>query len=133
MTWTNSGSAPHSATGTGGTFDTGILDPAGSATITFNTPGTYSYFCSVHPDMTGTITVVAGDDGGGDGGNGDGGSDDDGGDDGGGDDGGDDPVTQLPDTGFGPDASSSTGALLALLALAVALAAGSVAVRSRAR
>jgi plastocyanin len=59
VTWVNNDSAPHTATGDGGEFDTGQIDPGGSASITFDTAGTYSYFCSIHPSMTATIVVQA--------------------------------------------------------------------------
>lgn len=61
VTWVNNDSAPHTATGDGGEFDTGQIDPGGSASITFDTPGTFSYFCSIHPNMTATLVVVAAD------------------------------------------------------------------------
>ena len=113
VTWTNSDSAPHTATGDGGSFDTGTIDPGGSASITFDTPGTYSYFCSIHPDMTGTVVVLAAD-----------GGEDDGGGDNGGDD-GDDGVSQLPDTGAGamPAGQSPAFAAIAAVAMAIALSA----------
>lgn len=58
VTWVNDGSMPHSATARGGSFDTGILAPGHSASHTFTQPGTFSYFCSVHPFMHGTIVVL---------------------------------------------------------------------------
>ena len=72
VTWTNNDSAPHTATGDGGEFDTGNIAQGGSASVTFDTPGTYTYHCSIHPNMTATIIVEAaggGDNGGTDGGN----------------------------------------------------------------
>jgi len=57
VTWTNQGAAPHTATGDGGSFDTGRLDSGQSGTATFDQPGAFPYVCSFHPDMTGTITV----------------------------------------------------------------------------
>lgn len=59
VTWTNVGKAPHSATAYNHTFDTGILQPGQSGSHTFTTPGTYTYFCIVHPFMKGTIVVLA--------------------------------------------------------------------------
>ncbi len=57
VTWTNNDSAPHSATESGRTWDTGVLARGKSATITFRTPGTFEYFCTVHPSMKGRIEV----------------------------------------------------------------------------
>jgi plastocyanin len=59
ITWTNSGRLAHSATATGGQFDTGLLDPGDSSTITLSSAGTIAYQCSVHPTMTGTVIVQA--------------------------------------------------------------------------
>jgi len=59
VTWVNDGSMPHSATARDGSFNTGILAPGHSASHTFTQPGTFSYFCSVHPFMHGTIVVLA--------------------------------------------------------------------------
>lgn len=58
VTWTNNGRAPHSATANDGSFNTGILRPGASASHTFARAGTFTYFCSVHPFMHGTIVVV---------------------------------------------------------------------------
>ena len=113
VTWTNSDSAPHTATGDGGSFDTGTIDPGGSQSITFDTPGTYTYFCAIHPDMTATVVVVAaGDDG----------------TDNGTDDGGED-VSGLPDTGSGMTSSDMSGGLAALGGLALALGLGAMTIR----
>ena len=62
--WTFSGD-PHTVTSgspgaPNGAFDSGIKDPGGTFQMTFQTPGTYSYFCQIHPEqMTGTIVVSA--------------------------------------------------------------------------
>lgn len=57
VTWTNQDSVGHSATADNGSFDTGILAQGKSGTITFSKAGTYTYHCSVHPMMHGTIIV----------------------------------------------------------------------------
>jgi plastocyanin len=56
--WINRDSAPHSATADDGSFDTGILEEGKLKSETFKEPGEYSYFCTVHPDMHGTVKVV---------------------------------------------------------------------------
>jgi plastocyanin len=49
-------SIPHGAT----RFDSGILNQGQSFTWTFTVPGTYRYYCTIHPDwMRATITVIA--------------------------------------------------------------------------
>jgi plastocyanin len=58
VTWVNNGSMNH--TGTGDTFDTGDIIPGSSASITFDTPGTYHYSCSIHSEKTGVIVVTEG-------------------------------------------------------------------------
>ena len=59
ITWTNVGHQPHTATANDHSFDTGILKPGQSGSHTFTTPGTYTYFCIVHPYMHGTVIVLA--------------------------------------------------------------------------
>jgi LysM repeat protein len=66
VTWTNgeSSAIPHTVTsGTpgapSGTFDSGTLNPANSFQFTFNTTGTFAYFCRIHgAAMTGTVNVI---------------------------------------------------------------------------
>lgn len=57
ITWTNHGPTDHTATGAG--FDTGILRAGQSSSHTFASAGTFSYHCTLHPFMKGTIAVVA--------------------------------------------------------------------------
>lgn len=57
VTWTNTDNQAHTATSSGN-FDTGSIDPAATASVTFDESGTFTYICSFHPFMTGTITVV---------------------------------------------------------------------------
>ena len=56
--WQNMDSAPHSATADDGSFDTGILEEGKLKSESFKEPGTFTYFCTVHPDMHGTVEVV---------------------------------------------------------------------------
>jgi len=57
VTWANAGPTDHTATGAG--FDTGVLSRGQSGSHTFTSAGTFSYHCSLHPFMKGTVTVVA--------------------------------------------------------------------------
>jgi len=56
--WQNEDSAPHTATADDGSFDTGILEEGKLKSETFKEAGTYTYICSVHPEMHGTVEVV---------------------------------------------------------------------------
>ena len=68
VTWVNNGPTPHSATATGGSFNTGILKAGQSASHTFAQAGTFSYYCQPHPFMKATVVVQAAQTGGGSGG-----------------------------------------------------------------
>ena len=59
VTWTNDGPTGHSATASNGEFDTGIFPAGQSRSETFDTPGTYAYICTPHPNMEGTVVVEA--------------------------------------------------------------------------
>ena len=58
LSFENQDAAPHTATAEGGAFDTGTLSQGQtSARIVLNQPGTYPYFCRIHPGMQGEIEV----------------------------------------------------------------------------
>ena len=57
--WQNEDSAPHTATAEDGSFDTGTLEEGKLKSESFKEPGTYPYICSIHPDMKGSVEVVA--------------------------------------------------------------------------
>jgi len=57
VTWTNSDDIPHTAVSTDGVFKSKVIDTDEKFSYTFTKPGTYSYFCSVHPKMTGKVVV----------------------------------------------------------------------------
>jgi plastocyanin len=59
ITWVNNGPSEHSATANNGSFNTGLLKKGASASHTFTTAGTFTYFCSIHPFMHGTVVVLA--------------------------------------------------------------------------
>ena len=59
VTVTNHDSATHTWTATDKTFDSGDLPSGKSFTFTFTKPGTYSYVCSIHASMHGTVTVTS--------------------------------------------------------------------------
>jgi plastocyanin len=57
VSWTNSDSIAHTATGTG--WDTGSIAPGQtSQPIQFSTAGTFDYHCSIHPTMVGRLNVT---------------------------------------------------------------------------
>src|SRR4051794_11680069 len=58
VTWTNTGSRPHTVTADDGSFDSGRLDPGEQFSQTFDQPGTFTYHCGFHPDMQGSIVVT---------------------------------------------------------------------------
>ena len=57
VTWTNEDPVGHTVTARDASFKTGMFFPDDSATVTFATAGTFQYFCSAHPEMTGTVIV----------------------------------------------------------------------------
>jgi amicyanin len=60
VTWTNKDDIPHGIAATGNKFQRSqALDTDNSYSFTFTTPGSYQYFCYIHPHMTGTIVVEA--------------------------------------------------------------------------
>ena len=60
ITWTNKDDIPHGiASANNGFAKSRALDTDDSYSFTFTTPGTYQYFCYIHPHMTGTIVVEA--------------------------------------------------------------------------
>jgi len=59
VTWTNADDAPHTIVSTTKLFKSSALDTEDKFSFTFATPGTYDYFCSLHPHMTGTVVVEA--------------------------------------------------------------------------
>ena len=59
VTWTNADDAPHTVVSTTKLFKSSALDTEDKFSFTFATPGTYEYFCSLHPHMTGTVVVEA--------------------------------------------------------------------------
>ena len=58
VTWTNEDDIPHTVVSPNN-YRSKVLDTQGAYSFTFTTPGTYKYFCSLHPHMTGTIIVEA--------------------------------------------------------------------------
>ena len=57
--WVNNDTAPHTVTATDHSFDSGNLNPGDTWTYTFTKPGTYTYVCTYHPWMKGTVIVVS--------------------------------------------------------------------------
>ncbi len=57
VTWVNRDAVPHDATDVGRSWTTDILGQGESKDLTFDSPGTYSYLCTIHPNMTATLSV----------------------------------------------------------------------------
>lgn len=57
VTWTNKDDVPHVIASTDGLFRSKGLDTDDHYSFKFTKPGTYNYFCAIHPKMTGKIVV----------------------------------------------------------------------------
>ena len=58
VTWTNHDDVPHNIVSTTRQFKSPVLDTDQRFSHAFDAPGTYEYFCSIHPRMTGQVVVV---------------------------------------------------------------------------
>ena len=59
VTWTNGDDIPHTVVATAKAFKSKVLDTSDKFSFTFTTPGSYEYFCSLHPHMKASIVVEA--------------------------------------------------------------------------
>lgn len=57
ITWVNKDEEPHTVVSTSDAFKSKALDTDEQFSFTFAKPGTYKYFCSVHPKMVATVVV----------------------------------------------------------------------------
>lgn len=57
VTWTNQDGVDHNATAADGSWATDTFGNGGSGSVTFDKPGTYTYICTIHPNMKGTVVV----------------------------------------------------------------------------
>lgn len=59
VTWTNADDIPHTVVSKEGIFKSKVLDTGDRFSFTFAKPGQFGYYCSLHPHMTGIVTVKA--------------------------------------------------------------------------
>jgi plastocyanin len=59
VTWVNDDDIPHTVVSKTQAFKSKVLDTGDKFSFTFAKPGQFGYFCSLHPHMTGTVTVKA--------------------------------------------------------------------------
>ena len=57
VTWTNSDDIPHTSVSTEGVWKSKVMDTDETFSYTFTKAGTFPYFCSIHPKMTGKVVV----------------------------------------------------------------------------
>ena len=57
IVWTNYDSASHTVTSNDGLFDSGGISTGNTFSFTFTSAGTFNYYCTPHPGMTGSVTV----------------------------------------------------------------------------
>ena len=57
VTWRNDDAFDHTVTASEGAFNSGIMGEGQEFSQAFDTPGTFEYFCAIHPSMTGTVVV----------------------------------------------------------------------------
>ena len=58
VTWTNHDDVPHNIVSTEKKFASAVLDTDQQFSYRFDAPGTFPYYCSLHPKMTGRIVVA---------------------------------------------------------------------------
>jgi plastocyanin len=57
VTWTNTDSVDHTSTSDGSGWNSGSIAPGGQFSFAFQSAGTFSYHCAIHPGMIGTVVV----------------------------------------------------------------------------
>ena len=57
VTWVNRDDEPHTATATDKRFNSKTLENGDRFSTEFKAPGTYKYYCALHPKMTGQVIV----------------------------------------------------------------------------
>ena len=57
VTWVNHDDVPHTVRTADGAIKSKALDTDDKFSMTFDKPGTYEYFCSIHPKMTAKVVV----------------------------------------------------------------------------
>jgi plastocyanin len=57
VTWINEDDDAHKVVSTDEVFKSKVLDTGEKFSYTFTKAGTYPYFCSIHPKMSGTVVV----------------------------------------------------------------------------
>lgn len=57
VTWVNEDAEEHTVTATDRSYTSAGLEPAETFSHRFTAPGTYQYFCALHPHMTATVVV----------------------------------------------------------------------------
>ena len=57
VTWVNHDDVPHTVRTPDGSIKSKALDTDDKFSMTFDKPGTYEYFCSIHPKMTAKVVV----------------------------------------------------------------------------
>jgi plastocyanin len=58
VTWVNKDEEPHKVVSVDEVFKSKAIDTDGEFSFVFDKPGTYKYFCSVHPRMVGAVVVA---------------------------------------------------------------------------
>lgn len=58
VTWVNDDNTVHTVTANDGSFNSGDIAPGNTFKWTFNTAGTFRYYCIFHAGMTGIVTAV---------------------------------------------------------------------------
>lgn len=57
VTWTNADSIAHTSTSDATGWNSNNINPGQTFSLQFNTAGTFTYHCNIHPGMTGTVVV----------------------------------------------------------------------------
>lgn len=57
VSWRNDDDAPHTVTADDGSFDSGTTSTGGAFEHTFPKAGEFTYKCTIHPRMTGTVSI----------------------------------------------------------------------------
>ena len=65
VTWTNSDTTIHTVTADDGSFNSGNIAVGATYSRAFSSAGTFSYHCTIHPEMTGKVVVTVATSGGG--------------------------------------------------------------------